>query len=510
MDSDGIRLRYAGILNFAALVVRLMISMGFIIVVTRRLSVEEFGLWILTISLISYLNMPMGLWSYWYPRSIARGVPGSFGTGLMLTTIYLPLALVIYCVVAYGLYLYVTGWGLECMLTYGVLLLAISIILSFLLAIPGTVAPEVYGYSTIVYETLRLPLSYLLVALLYLGVGGALLTVTLALLVSGIITFTLLRARGVKWDGIDFSLAKRWFKGSLIPFTGVINSLLGGVDSILLAFLSRSEVPVAYMAVGYSLRGPIAYGGATSSSLYAKMLRGGSARDVEEVTRLYFAITLFMFTTVLCLAPSLISLLNPVYRDAYWIVFITSVLALIQGVIGIFGSVVGGREEVDLKPDVSVKDYVKSKLFKWSLLSTITLVVGLSIGSILLLIFLHSSNAVLLASAYPIGWLVSWCIFLPTYYHMTKKVIDFKIPWRDIAPFMVAGVCSALCYVLLGSNSIIIELFWRDMPILLTHVIVAGLAYLVISYALSSWFRDFLRAAKRFVLIEVFRVGGIS
>mgnify|MGYP005665947189 FL=1 len=120
------------------------------------------------------------------------------------------------------------------------------------------------------------------------------------------------------------------------------------------------------------------------------------------------------------------------------------------------------------------------------------------------------NNVVLLASAYPIGWLVGWCVFLPRFYRLAKSVVDFRFPWRDILPFIVAGLCSALCYLVLGSYNIVVESFWRDMPILLTHVVIAGVVYFVVSYVLSPWLRGFLKAAKRFVLAEVFHIEGVE
>ncbi len=504
--SEGVRLRYAGIVNFTANIARLIVSLGFVVIVTRRLSVEEFGLWAIILALVNYPIMPISFWNYWCSRFVARRIPRSLGTGIAVTLSYLPLALLVYCLAAYAMYVFVIGWGLSTMLIFGVLLVVIIAFRNVFSGISQAYAPEVLGYGSLVYEFLRLPLAFLLVVLLCLRLDGALLTMVISHLMALMVMMFFLYRRGLRWDGIDLTLAKRWFKGFLIPLIGIVNGLILSSDRILLASLSGSEVPVAYMSAGYSLRNPIVYGRATASGLYAKMLRGGSASDVEEITRLYFAVTLFMLITILCLAYPLMSLLNPIYRDAYWIVLITGLFAFIQGVVGIFGPIVSGREEVDLKPDVAVKDFIKSRLFKWSSTSITMHVVSLVFGTILLLIFMPFNNIILLASAYPISWLISLCIFTPRFHRLAKSVVDFKFPWRDIMPFIIASLCSALCYLTLGSYSIIVESFWRDAPILLTHVIIAGITYLAVSYALSPWLRGFLKAAKKFVLTEVFRL----
>jgi hypothetical protein len=237
------------------------------------------------------------------------------------------------------------------------------------------------------------------------------------------------------------------------------------------------------------------------------MLRGGSASDVEEITRLYFAITSFMFTSILCLSYPLLSILNPVYRDAYWVVWIASSYVFIEGFFSIFYSAVSGRERVDLKPEVSISDYFKSRLFKWSSASLMMHVLGLAIGTVLLLTFLNGGlDVVFLASAYPLGWLIGLLAFAPSFYKLTKEVVDFEFPWKDVVPFIVASFCCAPCYFALGSYTIAVTNFWRDAPILLAHIAIAGVVYFVVGYALSPWLQKLVKEVRSFVFTEVLRM----
>lgn len=503
---SGVRLRYAGVVNFLAAVVRLVISFGFVVVVTRRLSVEELGLWAIVLSLSNYLVMPMGFWGYWCSRFVARGVRHSLGTGLVMTLLYLPLSVLVYALAAYLIYVNIVRWGLQTMLTLGSLLITTNLLSGFLSGVSSTFAPEVLGYGAVTYDVLRLPLAYILVATLGLRLDGALLVMVISNAVAvAVMAYTLLR-RGLRWDGVSFELVRGWFKGLSVPLVSIINGLLTSSDSLLLASISGSEVPVAYMSASYSLRNPVAYGQATASGLYAKILRGGSGSDVEEVCRLYFAITTYFLATITALSYPLMSLLNPTYRSAYWVALITSITTFIQGVTGILGSVVAGREEVDLRPEVSVKDFIKSKLFKWSALTSLSNATSLAVGTAILTALTPTNNAVLLASAYPLGWFVSSLTFLPLFYRMAKNSLTFRFPWRDVTPFLIAGSCSTLPYLMLGTYRIVVESFWRDVPPLLTHIIIAGVLYLTISYTLSPWLRNFLKAVRRFILVEVSRL----
>jgi hypothetical protein len=504
---EKIRLRYSGAVNFVAAIVSLFISFGFVVVIIRRLSIEEFGLWALISALVSYPLMPANIWGYWYPRFVARGTPKSTGTAFVVSLCYLPLALAIYIPASYWLCNFVVGWGFEVAAIFGSLLIILSLMGGIVSNIATTCAPEVPGYSSLVYDVLRLPLAYFFVVMLRLGLSGALLAAFLANVASTIIALMILVKKGLKWDGVDFGLAKRWFKGFSIPLLGVFDGMLINADRILLAGLSNSENPVAYMSVSYSLRNQIVYGRATATGLYARMLRGGSASDVEEITRLYFAITAFMFTSIICLPYPLLSLLNPAYQDAYWVVWIASVYVFIEGFFGIFYSAVSGREKVDLKPEVSISDYIKSKLFKWGFAGLIMHALGLAIGTVFLLTFLSRDlGVVFLASAYPVGWLIGLLAFVPFFYKLMKEVVDFEFPWRDMVPFIVASLCSASCYFALGSHTITVMSFWYDAPILLAHVAIASVVYFAVGYALSPWLRKLVKEVRSFVFTEVLRV----
>jgi len=504
---ERVRLRYSGAVNFAAAMVSLLISFGFVVVVTRRLSVEEFGLWALISTLVSYPLMPTSIWGYWYPRFVARGISKSTGTAFAVSLCYLPLALAIYILASHWLCNFVVGWGFWIAATFGSLLMALSLVGGVVRDIASTYAPEVPGYSSLVYDVLRLPLAYFFVVVLRLSLSGVLFAVLLASAISTLTALMVLTKKGLRWDGVDFGLAKRWFKGFSIPLLGIFDGMLVNADRILLAGLCGSESPVAYMSASYSLRSQIVYGRATAAGLYARMLRGGSASDVEEVTKLYFAITAFMFTSIICLPHPLLSLLNPVYREAYWVVWVASLYVFIEGFFSIFYLVVSGREKVDLKPEISIGDYVKSRLFKWGFASLMMHVLGLAIGTVLLLAFLHRGMGVVsLASAYPVGWLIGLLAFASSLYKLTREVVDLKFPWRDVAPFIVASLCSASCYLALSSHDIEVMSFWHDAPILLAHIAIAGAVYFAVSYTLSPWLRKLVREARSFVFTEVLRI----
>ncbi|MEM2080365.1 MAG: hypothetical protein QW104_06765, partial [Nitrososphaerota archaeon] len=68
-----IRLRYTGLVAFLARIGSIFTGLAFTVLVTRNLSVSEFGLWQYISILCSYLLFPNALINYWSTRFTARG-----------------------------------------------------------------------------------------------------------------------------------------------------------------------------------------------------------------------------------------------------------------------------------------------------------------------------------------------------------------------------------------------------------------------------------------------------
>lgn len=82
-----IRLRFSSIVNYSAMIYRMLVAIGFI-VVARRLSVDEFSLWGIVWSTSLMLASLTGFWGFWAQRFIVRGIRGAFGTSLLLCLVY--------------------------------------------------------------------------------------------------------------------------------------------------------------------------------------------------------------------------------------------------------------------------------------------------------------------------------------------------------------------------------------------------------------------------------------
>ena len=96
-----VKLRLSGGLAFAANLVGYFTGFIFTVLITRRLSAEEFGIWALISSLIVYSLIPYNLVGSWIARDAARGKK-VLDTALALCLLLSPISILIYILSGIG------------------------------------------------------------------------------------------------------------------------------------------------------------------------------------------------------------------------------------------------------------------------------------------------------------------------------------------------------------------------------------------------------------------------
>lgn len=487
-----IRLRFSSIVNYSAMVYRMLVAIGFIVVVARRLSVSEFGLWGIVWSTSLMLTSLTGLWIFWAQRFIVRGIKGVFGTSLLLCLAYWVVGGAIYVGISF-LENVVLGWGLQYML-WGLPLFWLNVLGNLVNGISAVVKPEVIGFRGFIYETLRLIFAFMFVVILDWGLLGAIASVELALLVSVVYGFMVLWNTRVMDFNVSRNLIVEWFKGFYVPLLNVIYGFLRSGIRVVASWATGSEVPVAYLNVGFASQTPIVSAAdATTPALYARVLRKGGGRDVEEVLRIYFLLNGFMVSMFVFLSRSIASLYNPLYVDAWIIITTISLYAFINGLMNIFITVAIGASEVDKEGVLLHREVLSSYLFKAPLVRLLSLLVSYGIG--FGLIFFPRGNHLLEAFTLALGLFIGAIVFLYWFYRIAKQSIPFHLPLREIGIAVIAGLVMGLYYIISNAYNIVIHRFWADAPILGLHILVAGTIYLAMWYLLSPWLRRLIKSS---------------
>lgn len=507
MVSQRVRLRYSTIVNYASLVYRVAVALGFAVIVARRLSVAEFGLWGIILSLAAMLVAPTRLWVFWSQRFHARGWREAAGTGLGVTLIYLAPAALLY-LLASVVEDRVIGWGFQ----YLVLALPIALLqplYAYLSSVVAVTKPELGAYASIINDTLKLAVAYVLVAIFKMGLSGAIAALSLSILTAALYLTASLVKLGALTPSFSLSLAKKWFRAAYIPSLLLLINLLRSSLRAAVSLATGSEVPVAYLNVGFSAEAPLLQASRASvPALYARSLRKKRSEDLEETLRLYLLFAGFLLATFASLSIPIASLYNPQYIVAHVVIPLVAVYALLSGFSNIYSMALSGAEEADASGKLSRETLLSSMLFKVPLARLATLSSSYLIFIALLMLFpggpLEEALIVVASLAAGSAALIAYLWF------RARTFFPHNFPLREALAFTASALLAAAYYVASGAANLEVVSFWRQAPLLLAHLL-AGLAvYAAAAYTFSPWTRKLVRDAisylgKTMPLINVIR-----
>jgi len=379
--------------------------------------------------------------------------------------------------------------GFAYLVVYGLALLVPSMFLNYFNAIGGVLAPELTGYTSAFISTTRVIMAYIFVVYLRLGLIGALLTVIIARLLGVIFLVSLLISkRLIKWDGFNKKLVVSWVKRFYVPLMNVLTSQLRNFDRVIIALITGSSIPSAYLNASYTARTPLSEGGkVVTLSLRARLLRSPREEDVSEMIRFFCLFTGFTAVTLIALSRPILSLLNPEYIDVYPIFIIAALAEIVYNMarILIVTSVATDKHDLELNFNL-----LSTRIVKTPIVNFVCNLMGLIIASVLIsMLQVLRENYILAALTYPMVWFIISVIITLIVYTHAREALHIRMPWREIHSVVISSLSSMLVYIALGSWNIVVASFWRDAPRLLCHILISLIMYVVIMLVLSGWFR---------------------
>jgi hypothetical protein len=232
----------------------------------------------------------------------------------------------------------------------------------------------------------------------------------------------------------------RWLKGFAIPLLGFVNGFVYGLDVFLGGVIYGSALPLSYWQAALTIALVVSYHNNLVVGLYPALLSGGGSREVEKVFRFAVMLGTPLLFGALFLGRDLLLLLRPAYEEAAPVLYVLAVSCWIGGLGTLFSSIVGGKEEVDRRVDVSFLDYVKSKLFRYTLIALF-----LSIGYVTA--FSVVTVVARLGRWGPVDTAYGWSYVhlgmsvasVVAGYLFSKGRVAFKIPWKSLAGYLGAS-----------------------------------------------------------------------
>ncbi len=480
---SNIRVTYTGLIAFLVALISVITGTIFVVMVTRKLTPDEFGLWVLIGSMVGYVTIIEPIVTYWTTRQIARGEQVG-KTAISTTGLFSIGGFVIYSIIA----IYVSySLGTD----FWILILASALVpLSFLTNTLNSIClgfkPQAVSYGLIGFESAKIPLGLIFVVLIPLGIVGALIA-TIGASIANLVLLIYFSKEKI-YGEIKKSVIKFWLKMSWLTMYGGIYGLVWKLDVLFFSLLTTSLAGLAYWGIAAAVTNIVAYSGKISVALYPKLIATGKMDIAAENLKrsLYFAIPILAANIVF--VKPILHVINPIYVDGIYIIIIISFRAFVNIFLGFFFTILEGKENIDENKNATFKQYIHSNLFLKP-----TLMIALSIayvGSLVVfLVFFKTPemNDIVLVTIWAVILLTATIIFMIVGIVLVKK--QYKIIFEFVPIFKYTGaaiITSIIVYYISEKVLVYTESIFDFIPQLVPLLLLGGGIYFGITYLVDK------------------------
>jgi len=457
----------------------------FTILLTRTLSISDFGLWILIVSLLSYTLLVTPIVNYWTIREIPRGIK-SGKTALLSSPIF--------TIFSFGIYISLALLFEQNSLTgtntifFAAILIPTQTLKEILSTISMTHKPEVSSIGLFISELTKIILLIIHIVFFTLNLESIIFSVFLATIIEIFVLaiFNRTQLRG----SFQLSYLKKWFKFFWLPTFPRIGYILNKSDVIIFAFITMSLEGVAIWGIVSTIAKFVSHAFNINKPLYPKLLAGGKKSQlVKNLTlTLYLAFPLAALTIIF--AEPGVYLLNPNYDISLLPIAILCFAIFFRVISDIFSQGLVAIETVDVNSNPKFLDMLKSKLFYVPALKTFNRASYIIFLILLLIIFTPIVETFDLVIIWASVMFITQLPFTVYFYYLAKKEFDFNVDWKIISKYL----CSAILVFGMTYFLIINYLTYDKQLIqfsinLLPFVFFSVVSYLGLTFAIDSTVR---------------------
>ena len=479
---SNIRVTYSGLIQFV--VGLIIIIAGFVstLIVTRSLTVEEFGTWRLILGVIVYALAIQPMISFWSTREIARGIE-SGKTAIISNTMLSSVGIIIYVAIAFLTSEY-TDADREALI-FACILIPIMFVAGTLNAINYGWKPQAVAYGYLVLEIGKIPLLLITVYWLELGIHGIILSTFIAYVATLIVLSIFAREKLVSKFNIKY--LKKWFKLFWLSLYPWMVSLIHTLDILVFSIITGSVVGLAFYGASMIVAKLCMSAGQIAESVYPKLLEGEHSGFItNNITLLsYFIIPLASIS--IFFAEEILFALNPIYQIAYLVIIFMTIRTFLFTYSMQFARFLTGIEKVDARENQSFTDFIKSKLFSIPTVRLIQYAAYIVTLAVVLFLTLSGSSQIDLIIYWSIIWLIVEIPAFIYFYIAMKKNFKFGFEMKKITKYfltsiLVFGFISMISKQFLELNA---EIF-VFVPNLLMYIGAGVIGYLIITYFIDS------------------------
>ena len=440
MARNEIRLQYSGFVIFAAKMLSVATGLIFQLMIARSATTQDYGIWFNINDLLTYFTLLAAVLPFWAMRFAARAEEGAIKTGVITnlmisiaaTIIYIPLIPII-----------TSALGVNPKYTPLYILISAQIIEIYLInaleACLRAKKPQTLGYGLLIAETFKVVLGYVFIIKLQQPLQGAIISLTLAIAMQTLFYLKLLwkeMKQNVKW-----AYVKEWLKGSVANIYNVVGNQIAAFIFIML-FTYGGETARSNYGAAAQIANIITYSSFLAFALYPKLLAEENSQDITTSLKTVLMFAIPMAAGALAIPDSYLTMLKDEYREAWPILMVLAIDALVATLSMLFSYVLYGLERLDEKAKISFKKLAKSRLFIGFSLTYIHSAITIPTAFYVLTNYTQNQPVPSALAVAIINSTARFAMFL-ILCAMVRKMTEIKIPWKNITKYLFASAIMA-------------------------------------------------------------------
>lgn len=414
---------------------------------------EQFGIWTNIFDYTSYFALFSGVLPFWATRFMARDKEGTAKTGIIAqftiatisTLLYFPAIIMISNAIHTQAYLPIY------------LIAGLYIFNFYMVAIfeglLRSVRPQVIGYGLLIEEAVKVAIAVTLIV----GFNQLFLGAILGLVVSVFaqLGYYLCLLRAEFKEKTNWSYLKEWFKGSVAIAYNLIGGQLVSFAMILLFYYGGSSTRAYYQAA-FTFTNVIGFSASLAFALYPKLLAKSCPEDqVGTSFRTVLMMAIPLATITMAMSTSFLTILNLDYAVAWPVVIALTVDSLVVLISQFYQSCLLGAEGFDAEGKISLRQLVRSKIFKVFTIPYIQAAIALPLAYYVLTAFPVAASVE--AAVYVT--LITVAVHLTTFsglYLFMHRAIRLPVAWKSIAKYIAASILMGIALVFLPTPTTLV------------------------------------------------------
>jgi O-antigen/teichoic acid export membrane protein len=486
---SGIRTTYSGLISVSVGLITILVGLVFSLIITRTLSVEEYGTWTLIIGILIYAVIIEPMISYWATRETARS-ENSQRTSIFAAGIFSSIGMLVFLIT----FLILTNESSinTDIIIFGIILVPGMFLYRITYSINLGWKPHLASYGFLISEATKIPIVLTLVYFFDMGVVGVIITFFIAQNMSVIFQIYILRDK-IKGK-IQFKYIRKWLKLSWLTLYTPLSNLIYRTDILIFVIFSESLTGLAIFAVATIVSGIISIADYIVIPTYAKILAGDKEKFLKEnlTLMLYFAIPLGLLS--ITFAKPALFLLNPIYEEVSLVVIIITIKVFLSSLVNIFQQYIWGNDKVDKEFEVDSKKFLKSSIFKIPTLKIIDYS-GYIILLIIGLIILKQNSVtdldyVLYWASLSVIIQIQLLIYLGI---QVRKELKITVDLKSVLKYILTGIMVFSVSVIITEEFLIYNnSIFEFLPQLLLFVTIPLTLYVIITYIIDKRIKNII------------------